>query len=142
MSNPEGPFYVIVGLGFSAVLNHLLLRTTEVGEKRLGKLPILHIGLPDPWADYDVQKMGQWPCLLGLPGFSELHHRRPPAEYLAPSAFAAATKLELDELQRKYSEPSPRIGVVEEIVQFGANFKVTYADPGKRRCEVVAQKID
>jgi hypothetical protein len=64
--DPKELYYVIVGCGFSAITNHSILRQTG---HRLQNLKVLHIGAPDPWADYHAMPMGQWPSLLTLPGY-------------------------------------------------------------------------
>jgi hypothetical protein len=71
--NPDlnRPHYVIIGAGFSALLNHLLLRTNP---DRLKGLPILHIAdQADPWSRYKPPApMGQWRNALALPRFRPL----------------------------------------------------------------------
>ncbi len=67
-------FYVIIGAGPAAVINHSTLVHSEFGKDRLahspaGKLPILHIGFSNPWGRYMQHGMGQLPYLLSLPGF-------------------------------------------------------------------------
>jgi hypothetical protein len=67
-------FYVIVGCGPAAVINHTTLIQTEFGRKRredspAGTIPILHVGFPNPWSKYFEHGMGQPPHLLSLPGF-------------------------------------------------------------------------
>ncbi len=65
--NSGQTYYVIIGCGFSAILNHLQL--VEMNAPRIQGLTILHIGSPDPWLNYRPMPMGQWPCLLSLPGY-------------------------------------------------------------------------
>jgi hypothetical protein len=65
--DPTEQYYVIIGCGFSAITNHVLL-AQQVGG-RLGRLTVLHIGSADPWRNYHPMPMGQWPTLLSLPGF-------------------------------------------------------------------------
>src|SRR2546425_10160240 len=43
-------YYVIVGCGPAAVIDHTTLRQSDFGKLRLGKLPVMHIGFPSPWA--------------------------------------------------------------------------------------------
>jgi hypothetical protein len=63
---PRPPvFYVIVGRGPAAVIDHTTLR----GGPRLGQLPVLHIGFANPWPQYLEHGMGQPAYLLSLPGF-------------------------------------------------------------------------
>jgi hypothetical protein len=66
-------YYVIVGRGTAAIINHTTLRQSKKGRERIGKLPVVHVGLPDPWQEYHAHGMGQPPYLLNLPGY----HARP-----------------------------------------------------------------
>jgi hypothetical protein len=67
--------YVIVGRGYSALLNHLTMRAVDhrrlhaEDDKNKRVLSVLHLGKPDPWSKYGTLGMGQWPCLLKLPGY-------------------------------------------------------------------------
>lgn len=142
MSQENGPFYVIVGLGFSAVLNHLLLRTTDAGRKRVGSLPILHIGLPDPWAGYAVSRMGQWPCLLVLPEFADRYETLNSVDFLSCESFARATEQELRDILARFPKGEVRAGIVEAVSRVSGDFKVTFVDATGRRCHAIAQKID
>lgn len=68
-------FYVIVGAGPAAVVNHSTIIRSEYGRVRLnespaGKLSILHVGFSNPWGRYMKHGMGQPPYLLSLPGFT------------------------------------------------------------------------
>src|SRR5437016_12940471 len=62
-------YYVIVGRGPAAVIDHTTLQQSDFGISRLGKLPVMHIGFPNPWTKYMQHGMGQPPRLLSLPGF-------------------------------------------------------------------------
>ncbi|MEZ5426527.1 MAG: hypothetical protein R2747_09700 [Pyrinomonadaceae bacterium] len=66
-------YYVIIGCGTAAVVNHTTLRQTIWGKKRIGDLPVMHIGFKDPWFHYYTHGMGQPPYLLTMPGY----HQRP-----------------------------------------------------------------
>src|SRR5947209_9871892 len=48
---PNG-YYVIVGNGAAAAINHTTLRQSGDGRTRLGDHPVMHIGLDDPWKHY------------------------------------------------------------------------------------------
>lgn len=99
-------YYVIVGCGTAAVVNHTTLRQTEWGKKRIGDLPVMHIGFKDPWSEYFEHGMGQPPYLLTMPGY----HKRPSQETdvftLNPGCsskkFAACTENEWKLLWQKY----------------------------------------
>jgi hypothetical protein len=142
MANGDRPSYVIIGLGFSAVLNHLLLRSTQKGSDRLGGLPVLHIGVPDPWGNYAIDQMGQWPALLSLPGFS-YHHRDQGLETFLPcSSFATATEQELNRLKDKFPGDGIKHGIVEDVEMAADNFRIHYRDRTDQRLDVIAEKID
>lgn len=77
-------FYVIVGAGPAAVINHATLVRSDYGIERLnysvaGKIPILHIGFKNPWDRYMRHGMGQPPYLLSLPGFKGANQVPPSA---------------------------------------------------------------
>src|SRR5450432_2096198 len=64
LDNPNQPYYVIVGAGTSALINHLTL----VAAGKVNRASrVLHIGRPDPWQLYERVRMGQWPVLLQFP---------------------------------------------------------------------------
>lgn len=139
MQDRDGPFYLIIGLGFSAILNHTLLRRTPAGIARLNGLPILHVGLPDPWGIYDIDSMGQWPSLLCLPKFGDQHKPEAPDRFLSPVAFARATTNELKALENDFHNDSTEPGLVQKIVQKGGRFEVSLIGP---RTSIIADKID
>lgn len=62
--------YVIIGRGFSAVVNLATLLRSEDGRKRLEKLPIYIIGFRDPWLGYKRHEMNQEKEVMTLPGFT------------------------------------------------------------------------
>lgn len=79
--------YIIVGRGPAAVVNHATLAASG----RLSRLPpVVHIGGPDTWSNYYPHRMGQWPVLLTLPGFSFHPAAAEETEFLWSSAFAQA----------------------------------------------------
>lgn len=90
--------YVIVGCGFSAVLNHLTLRKSDEGRKRIGNRPVLHIGQSDPWLHYRPHLMGQLPHLLEIPGYRRTFASEDGEQPLRSDRFAAATAAEFDDL--------------------------------------------
>lgn len=101
---PPNAYYVIVGLGAAAVVNHTTLRQSVAGKARLGNLPVMHIGFNDPWLSYHPHGMGQPPFLLRMPGY----HR--PVSVNAATirsgchsrVFAKSTQSELDMLTTKF----------------------------------------
>lgn len=62
-------YYVIIGRGPMAVVNHRTLIATAWGRARIDSHPILHIGAPNSWPSYVRHGLGQPNHLLSLPGF-------------------------------------------------------------------------
>lgn len=62
-------YYVIIGRGPMAVVNHRTLRESEWGQDRIGLRPVLHIGAPNPWPQYMQHGLGQPNHLLSFPAF-------------------------------------------------------------------------
>jgi hypothetical protein len=85
----EPGYYVIVGGGVTALYNHFTLidrakkwgqpdsdfaPDTDWGTKRLSaeksdgpkRLPVMHIGFPEPWQRRRGERMGQWPRMLNF----------------------------------------------------------------------------
>jgi hypothetical protein len=138
MPQPNGPYYVIVGVGFSAVLNHSLLKATDFGKERLADLEIRHIGMADPWGDYLIERMGQWPGLLTLPGFENQHATEEAADFLRCRAFAEATA---QQLKRLTSENRIVRARVTDVQVANGIFTVHYHAGGQPK-ELPASKID
>lgn len=71
VSNVQLPtiYYVIVGLGPMAVVNHRTLLESTEGRKRLGQHPVLHVGFANPWPKYLRHGLGQPNHLLSFPAF-------------------------------------------------------------------------
>lgn len=113
-SPPPRAYYVIIGCGTAAVVNHTTLRQTQWGTKeRIAGLPVMHIGFNDPWAHYIPHGMGQPPYLLTMPGY----HKRPSQANdvfarnpgCSSDRFAACTQYEWDELWKKYHNDDERL---------------------------------
>ena len=66
----DAPYYVIIGCGFAATVDHATLLQSKWCEDRISNLEILHIGFPDPWRTYHEHNMNQEIELLTLPGYS------------------------------------------------------------------------
>ena len=115
-ATPPTGYYVIIGCGTAAVVNHTTLRQTEWGKERLSigegaseqVLPVMHIGFIDPWLHYHEHGMGQPPYLLGLPGYESrpdyLRDALVPSGGLKSTVFGANTRHEWVRLQDKYQE--------------------------------------
>ncbi len=69
-TEPPG-YYVIVGFGAAAVVNHTTLRQSKAGWDRIGDVPVVHVGFQDPWMHYRGHLMGQIANLLCLPGYEK-----------------------------------------------------------------------
>lgn len=61
-------YYVIVGRGPMAVVNHRTLLQTDWGRGRIGGRRVVHIGAPNPWPRYLQHGLGQPNHLLSFPG--------------------------------------------------------------------------
>jgi hypothetical protein len=141
MTGKDQPYYVIAGLGFSAVLNHLLLKRTDFGKERIGNRPVLHIGETDPWATYDIDRMGQWPALLHLPGFADFG-LEPAREFLQCRTFANANRSALSHLTAQDDSIVLR-GKITEVEERGGDALLLRATDDKGRThEITAEKID
>ncbi len=110
---PPTGYYVIIGCGLAAVLNHTTLRQAKKGKDRLAHpttkdvtLPVMHLGFEDPWGNYHAHGMGQPPYLLTMPGY----HDRPSPDAdksairsgMRSTEFAGITKKEWDLLRDKF----------------------------------------
>lgn len=108
-------YYVIVGRGTAAIVNHSTLRRSAEGQKRLRLkddepmtlLPVMHIGMEDPWLNYAKHGMGQPPYLLNMPGYQapvapdEVDMVRTGC---SSKKFSASTRGEWQALLEKYGE--------------------------------------
>src|SRR5438270_7517202 len=66
---PTPLYYVIIGRGPMAVVNHRTLLESEWGRARLGNYPVIHVGFPNPWPRYLRHGLGQPNHLLSFPAF-------------------------------------------------------------------------
>ncbi|MEX1363999.1 MAG: hypothetical protein AB1Z98_12790 [Nannocystaceae bacterium] len=62
-------YYVIIGRGPMAVVDHRTLVQSAWGRARIGGRTVMHIGFPNPWPQYFEHGLGQPTHLLSLPGF-------------------------------------------------------------------------
>ena len=105
VANRIETYYVIIGCGTAAILNHTTLRQSKWGRKRIGILPVLYIGGEDPWLHYHEHAMGQPPYLLPLPGYQnqprsgDVYGRT--SRYSSRS-FAGNNRKEFDRLKERY----------------------------------------
>jgi hypothetical protein len=106
------PVYAIIGMGYSAIVNHSTLRLSDWGKARIAGMEVVHVHEGDPWPDYVDHGMGQWSDLLTLPGYFTQQFGG--AFYLMSSKFGGATSTEAG---RVTSEPNVRLirGRVESI---------------------------
>jgi hypothetical protein len=63
-------YYVIVGRGPMAVVNHRTLIQSQWGIARIGAYPVVHLGAPNPWPSYLQHGLGQPNHLLSFPGLA------------------------------------------------------------------------
>jgi len=110
-------YYVIIGRGTAAVVNHTTLRQTDWGKQRIGNLPVMHIGFEDPWRHYRSHRMGQNSHLLSMPGYE----KRPSTKERMldrpriSSRFAADTRHEFKRLKSQYNTIEVMSGFVALI---------------------------
>lgn len=95
-------YYVIIGRGPAAIINHTTLRQTEFGKKRIAGLPVMHIGFANPWTKYMHHGMGQPPHLLNLPGFKNHPAHLLKDEGLDSREFARCVEEEYKRLESHY----------------------------------------
>jgi hypothetical protein len=127
-------YYLIVGAGIAALMNHLMLRA-DPGCKRIGNLPVLHVGTTDPWTLYEEAFLGQWPALLSLPGFSQ-QPTGPPHEFLSISKLAGMVEREWLELAKRKTFYGIE-GRVTEIRKVDSHYQVTLSDNTRLRVPYV-----
>jgi hypothetical protein len=147
-------YYVIVGCGFSGILNHALLR--HPSNTRVGSLPILHVGSKDPWWSYYSMPMGQWPTLLTLPAFSHQPSSIARCANLGSSEFADINQRQWNALYaaRPFHHEDARLVAIRSIgpgayeieLDNGRIFNAAYIDvcggPGPSRTPPSAMSID
>ena len=108
-------YYIIVGWGPAAAINHSTLRQSEFGKERLKGYKVMQIGFPNPWPNYLLHGMGQPPYLLSLPGFrTQPYASNPPLvdSGFNSGSFGAAVDTELTLLSKEYPDAEGRYGMV------------------------------
>jgi hypothetical protein len=125
--DPKDLYYVIIGCGFSAITNHSTLQ--QMGH-RLQDLKVLHIGAPDPWADYHAMPMGQWPLLLALPGYRSQLANITRSACLGSDEFGAANQAEWDRLSgvRPFAHINERVTAVKSTGTPPSEYEVVLDD--------------
>ncbi|MCH8150051.1 MAG: hypothetical protein IH987_19070 [Planctomycetes bacterium] len=129
------PYYVIIGRGFSAIVNHSTLLQSEWGKKRLGGCEVVYLGFPDPWQGYVTHNMNQDAMLLIHPGFlnpNEGHRNIEDflTDWLPSNEFAGITKNEVAEIKRK-KDPGLRPGFVTKVTEESGDtglYEIEYYD--------------
>jgi hypothetical protein len=111
IATPRLPvYYVIIGRGPQAIINHTTLRQTEWGKARIAGLPVLHIGFVNPWTKYMQHGMGQPPYLLNLPGFGSHPDSAQTIDGgLDSREFANVVEAEFARLRRRYGAKVPAV---------------------------------
>lgn len=112
--------YVIIGRGFSAVVNHSTLLQSVWGRRRLNACGnrVVYLGLPDPWLDLVHHDMNQDGMLLIHPGFVyPINNRNSDLQltkWMFARRFARNTQFEIEKL-RKIRETKVVNGFVTEV---------------------------
>jgi hypothetical protein len=136
------PVYVIVGNGFSSVVNHLTLRLSRWGEARLRGAEVWHIYQLDPWPTYIDHDMGQWTDLLTLPGFTYTPTGAT-NKYLRSTEFGKLTGREFANLPQVSPKFKQRQGTIEKIERVKVNgtkkFSIKLKDDNK---PIIADFVD
>jgi hypothetical protein len=128
--DPNDLYYVIIGCGFSAITNHSILQQTG---QRLGSLKVLHIGSPDPWADYHSMPMGQWPSLLTLPGFQNQPSNLTGTAGLGSDEFATINQSEWNRISsvRPFCHLNSRVVSIRSVSTSPNEYEIELDDPGR-----------
>lgn len=109
----ETGYYVIIGRGVAAWFNHETLRRSEWGRSRIGMLPVLHIGFPEPWQFRGDHRMGQWPRMLHFPELKEEIPGDPePERWWESKPFSEQINEARSHLLNKAKTTAPRTGWV------------------------------
>lgn len=130
-------YYVIIGLGFSALVNYMTLISSN--PERVENLPILFIGEWDPWQRYSPTRMGQWPALLTLPGF-EFTPSGDETDFLPSQEFAAVLRKQWLNLSQP-GDIHVMMGHVTRVARSGRLFAVDVLSKG-RKYKVKAGGLD
>ncbi|MFN7932586.1 MAG: hypothetical protein U0R19_04615 [Bryobacteraceae bacterium] len=130
-------YYVIIGLGFSALVNYMTLISSN--PERVENLPILFIGEWDPWQRYSPTRMGQWPAMLTLPGF-EFTPSGDETDFLPSQEFAAVLRKQWLNLSQR-GDIHVMMGQVTRVARSGRFFAVDVMSKG-RKYKVKAGGLD
>jgi hypothetical protein len=142
----EGPTYVIVGRGFSAIANFTTMFRSKEGRARLAEQPVVMIGFPDPWLGYRHHEMNQQREVMTLPAFKNQLGPQPPRNehhplwcaklhqgaaecdipFVLSNNFADASKAEIEAVRREAIEAGIKFGVWN-----GAVDKITWNNSKK-----------
>lgn len=140
------PRYVIIGTGFSAIVNHATLRRSEWGKARIAGMQIVHLSQGDPWGAYVDHGMGQWGDLLTLPGFFFRPDAASADKFLSSADFASNTEKETRRLKVNWPPAEWIWGRVESIqrkkVGKADKFLIKYKDIQNYPAEEVADYVD
>lgn len=136
----DEPFYVIIGCGFAATVDHATLDQTRWGRTRTGQYRILHIGFPDPWQIYHPHDMNQEFELLVLPGYLHQPRESETAEegrWLRSPAFARVNQEEFEGCWPR--RPETIAAHVTKISKAGEFYRIHFQETDK---QILAAKID
>ena len=134
----ERDTYVIIGRGFAAVANHLTLRASKNPEvrARVDRCRFVIIGGDEPWQSRGATPLGQFPHMLGLPGYQPLASSR---SYALASDFGAYIRGAEEGLNRYYDQDlrlpaNAWVGLIESFDQRGTKLP---EDEKTRRAEAL-----
>lgn len=140
-SYSDEPFYVIIGCGFAATVDHATLDQTPWGRTRMGPYRILHIGFPDPWRIYHPHDMNQEFELLVLPGYlnqpSSDGDIADKGRWLRSPAFARVNQAEFENCWPR--RPETVQAHVTKISKAEKFYKIHFHETDK---QILAAKID
>lgn len=141
------PIYAIVGNSFSACVNHVTLRMSDWGKKRLGTFKVVHIYEYEPWSGYVDHEMGQWTDLLTLPGIAKTPQGRT-NKFLGSAEFGQINGKIFNDILRGNYPVEAKIGKIDKIEKKKVDGKLKYAiaitpsnDPKKKET-VIADFVD
>jgi len=139
--DPAESYYVIVGMGVSALTDHLTLRATLFGKARLAGRRILHVGNIDPWQQYAPLEMGQWAALLTLPGFRHRASGRSDYGFLPSRDFSEVSRRQWHDLANENSFFALP-GKVTEMKKTDAGIVLTVLRPSGTTQTITSHNVD
>ncbi len=92
--------HAVLGIGYAGLVD---VSTLLAARSPIVAGGVLWLGDDDPWSAYDDHAMGQWPCLLALPGYRAENQPRneEAAQWLSSRAFAENNARQLEAIERE-----------------------------------------